>query len=211
MLITIYSIKMLENIIPINIYGSDWSQIIDNNEIAKIQLKHKIFNNLDVYYVISHESKEVIDLIYKVKLNLYYAFIPYLYNILKEKLLKKLINNEHSYVILFVPSDPKRFIERGFGFNEEIMKLAIEDKFNIKDVITKRKYTPNQSKLKTISDRKNIPDLYFIDDRDLEELDKYDIIYLYDDFITTGSTVTNVLEDTGINLSKVSIISFVGE
>ena len=100
-----------------------------NNQIILYRIKKKMVANNDYfskiiktykhYYLFDIEDEAFKALISNVKLqkNLYY--IDYVYKYFKTELVSKVMNKND--VFLFVPSDPRRFVERGFGLNEELM------------------------------------------------------------------------------------------
>ncbi len=202
---------MLENIIPINIYSSNYNTLFDNNDIAKLAINHKKIQDYNSYYLFSQKDSIFIDIIYKIKKSGLYSFIPYIYDILYHKLLTKVINNDDNYIIVFVPSDPKRFVERGFGLNEEILKLASRDGLKTLDCIYKSKHTKNQSLIKIKNKRVINKGIYNLISKASDNLDRVKKIYIFDDFITTGNTILSVAELFSPYNVEIEFISLVGE
>jgi predicted amidophosphoribosyltransferase len=180
----------------LNLFKTSKYSIVDYQQDANIEVANTTFLNKKIanyllYYIFSYQNEIVKDLFYDIKSNYNYAVIPFVYNILVTKLLINIVNKNDS-VILFVPTDPKRFVERGFGLNEEIAKLLIRDGYTVLDIFIKIKNTPNQS-LYNRNDRLNSENAFKIVDKfNLELLTKFKNIYIFDDVVTTGKTMMDL-------------------
>lgn len=208
------------------------SKIINNLKKITIELKKVIFKNKDFLTgeelvegnIISHKSFEIFMKIKKLRQinNIYYLWdynkefkrLIYAYKYYKKKKLSEIIgelikrelefviNKEKIDIVITVPINKKRKNERGFNQADEIIKSL-----GIKYVQLER--TKNTKKMYELLDvslrEKNIKGSFFINGK-VDYKNKN--ILLFDDIITTGSTLkeiknsilNNVNENEKINI-----------
>lgn len=180
--------KIVNYLFPKSIYGQDCNKYLSSIDVANLGISHRIINNRDLYYILDYEKQWVKDVFINIKLKGNYDIIPELYGIFENKLLTKVINNQHRTIFIIVPSDPLRYITRGFGFNEIIIGLLQKSGLlDSTDSVIKIKTTKNSSKLNKAS-RTSLENPYIIDENIFNEIKMYDEVIVFDDIITTGST-----------------------
>jgi len=104
----------------------------------------------------------------------------------------KLIDFDLSdYIVIPVPLNKKRLLERGFNQSELIAKI-FADHFNLPmmaDVVSRSRNTPHQVGLNKKQRQANIKNAFFVKNTELIENKN---IILIDDVVTTGSTLEEI-------------------
>lgn len=167
--------------------------IIPRKEFGNFQKYHSFEANLfsrnlkntKVYYIFKYkgEIKNLFARIKKLKE----------FNILKDMsddLLKFFPEDLKKYdYITFIPSDPARFLQRGFNTTEIVAQhLSKNLQIPVKKIFIQEKTSTPQSSLKKADRLKNVKGRFSLkNDLDLKNDSK---IILIDDVVTTGSTIS---------------------
>jgi predicted amidophosphoribosyltransferase len=176
--------------------------------IANTVIKCNKISSLNHYYLFPYNNLLIKNIFSKIKLAYEFTYIVDLYKVFNDCLLTKLYTNVDNYLFIIIPSDPLRYIERGFGINEEIMKLMNNDGYHCISPFIKIKNTQNKSQLNKV-ERSKITDVYKLyNDELLTIVDKYEKIIILDDILTTGTTVLsvyNIVRTLHINIEFLTI------
>jgi predicted amidophosphoribosyltransferase len=203
--------QFLNFLIPKNKYGSDVNNSFDINSVANLVIKNKKIGDYNCSYLFSYQDSAIKDLFESIKLNGNYNIIADLYKVLRQELLTKMIYNVNNSIIVIVPSDPTRFIARGFGVNEMIMKMLISDGYNCVSPLIKTDTSVNNSKLNK-EQRITRPCLYMVYDQVIvDNLSTFDNIIILDDVVTTGTTFEHCIKLLTIDNHKIRCIAIAGE
>jgi predicted amidophosphoribosyltransferase len=205
------NINLLDYLLPKNKYGSSPHSYVDKQSVANVVIKNKKFNDYNCSYLFRYQDEAITDLFESIKLNGNYDIITDLYNILKQELLTKLIYNVDNSIIVIIPSDPTRFVTRGFGFNEKIMELLISDGYNCVSPLIKTQSSINNSKLNR-EQRISKTNLYQVYDQAIvDKLSTFDNIIMFDDVITTGTTFEHCIKLLTIENKNLRCVAIAGE
>ncbi|MGL4759790.1 MAG: hypothetical protein ACRCXZ_10755 [Patescibacteria group bacterium] len=159
-------------------------------DVAKSDIYIKYVNNYEHFYAYNVQNSEILKILTIIKRNYAYTLLSDVYNKKLRYFLKKVINIDDKYCILFVPSDKLRFVERGFGVNEYLMNLLIKDSFVVLDLFIKSKHTENVSKIDDKKRRRS-----FFENKNpfeimnVEKLENIDVVYIFDDVLSSGATI----------------------
>jgi predicted amidophosphoribosyltransferase len=203
--------QFLNYFLPKNKYGSDVNNSFDINSVANLVIKNKKIGDYNCSYLFSYQDEAIKDIFEAIKLNGNYDIVTDLYNVLRKKLLTKMIYNVDNSIIVIVPSDPTRFIARGFGVNELIMQMLITDGYNCVSPLIKTVTSINNSKL---NKEKRIAkaNLYKIHDQQIvDNLSTFDNIIMLDDVVTTGTTFKHCIKLLTIDKIKIRCVAIAGE
>lgn len=205
------NIQFLDFLLPKNKYGSSIDSYVDKQSVANIVISNKKLGDYNCSYLFKYQDEAIKDLFQTIKLNGNYDIIRDLYSVLKQELLTKVIYNRADTIIVIIPSDPARFIARGFGFNEEIMRMLISDGYNCVSPLIKTQTSINNSKLNK-EQRINKPNLYTIYDQSIvDNLSTFENIIMFDDVVTTGTTFEHCIKILTIKHTSVRCIAIAGE
>jgi predicted amidophosphoribosyltransferase len=203
--------QFLNYLLPKNKYGFNVNNSFDINSVAKLVIKNKKIGDYNCSYLFSYQDEPIKNLFESIKLNGNYDIITDLYNVLRNKLLTKMIYNVDNSIIVIIPSDPTRFIARGFGVNELIMQMLITDGYNCVSPLIKTETSINNSKLNK-EQRMAKTNLYKIHDQQtVDNLSTFDTIIMLDDVVTTGTTFEHCIKLLTINKSKIRCVAIAGE
>lgn len=185
-----------------------------NNQIALNRMSKNMVANNDYcsktiksykhYYLIDIEDVDFKALISNIKLQKNSSYIDYVYKHFKKGLVGRIMNKND--VFLFVPSDSRRFVERGFGLNEELMNRFNVDGFNVVDALIKIRYTTNQSQIVDKNNRLKIIDKPPYALVNTSKLDNVDNIYLFDDISSSGGTLLSCAKVIKASYPDINII-----
>lgn len=98
-------------------------------------------------------------------------------------------------IVVPVPADPKRYIQRGFHLSsilaKAVTKRITKDLHSVEyvELLYKKKTTKPQSSLKKIDRLNNNKDKFFVDQNVLITCGKIEYIWLIDDIVATQSTI----------------------
>jgi predicted amidophosphoribosyltransferase len=203
--------QFLNYLLPKNKYGSDVNNSFDTNSVANLVIKNKKIGDYNCSYLFSYQDEAIKDLFETIKLNGNYDIITDLYKLLRQELLTKMIYNVDNSIIVIIPSDPTRFIARGFGVNELIMEMLITDGYNCVSPLIKTDTSINNSKLNK-EQRIAKANLYKIHDQQIvDNLSTFDNIIMLDDIVTTGTTFEHCIKLLTIDKNKIRCVAIAGE
>lgn len=203
--------QFLNYLLPKNKYGSNINSYVDEQSVANLVIKNKKINVYNCSYLFSYQQESIKDLFESIKLNGNYDIIDDLYKVLRDNLLTKMIYNVDNSIIVIIPSDPARYIERGFGFNERVMELLISDGYNCVSPLIKTDTSINNSKLNK-EQRVMKSNLYTVYDQvNVDKLSTFDNIIMFDDVVTTGTTFEHCIKLLTIDKNKIRCIAIAGE
>jgi predicted amidophosphoribosyltransferase len=203
--------QFLNCLLPKNKYGSDVNNSFDTNLVANLVIKNKKIGDYNCSYLFSYQDEAIKDLFETIKLNGNYDIITDLYKLLRQELLTKMIYNVDNSIIVIIPSDPTRFITRGFGVNELIMQMLITDGYNCVSPLIKTDTSINNSKLNK-EQRIAKANLYKIHDQQIvDNLSTFDNIIMLDDVVTTGTTFEHCIKLLTIDKNIIRCVAIAGE
>lgn len=150
-----------------------------NSSVQRFIFSHKTYQNTDAYKLISNEIS---------------PFIMALSSQYKSE------NEKAEIILTYVPRSSSRISENGFDHAKETAKvLSFDTKIKFLELINRIKDGKMQKNLEFVDRQKNTAEMFEID-REIKIKDA--IIFLYDDVITSGSTISACAKELYKNGAK---------
>ncbi len=149
-------------------------------------LKKRLFNDIQIF---RNADFKIIELISVFKFKYYKNLSVIIADIIREDFLKYL-NEKDIELVTYVPLHKKVYKKRGFNHLKAILENLIPEGM-LKETVVKIKDTPFQTELKAEERALNLKDAFQLEDR--RSIENKNVL-LFDDILTTGSTVRSVYD-----------------